>query len=355
MKTLRVGLEDRGYNINIGHDLLGQLGQFLPRKYSKACLLITDENVDKLYGKKVEETLTNQAFHVSKVVVAAGETSKSLETAARLYDCAFDHKMDRKSPIIALGGGVVGDLAGFIAATYMRGVPFIQIPTSLLAQVDSSVGGKVAVNHPRGKNIIGAFYQPQLVLIDLSVLKTLPPRELRAGMAEVIKYGIIWDKDLFSFLERNLERLLSLEAQIIEEVVYRCCDIKAAVVEQDEKEANVRAVLNFGHTVGHAVEALGNYELKKHGEAVAVGMVMAGKISVDKGLFEKLQLERMERLLTRVPLDVNLPPEWAKDKGIELMLQDKKASQGKINFVLPEEIGKVRIEEISASELHNLL
>ena len=355
MKTLRVGLEDRGYNINIGHDLLGQLGQLLPRKYSKACLLITDENVDKLYGKKVEETLTNQAFHVSKVVVAAGETSKSLETAARLYDCAFDHKMDRKSPIIALGGGVVGDLAGFIAATYMRGVPFIQIPTSLLAQVDSSVGGKVAVNHPRGKNIIGAFYQPQLVLIDLSVLKTLPPRELRAGMAEVIKYGIIWDKDLFSFLERNLERLLSLEAQIIEEVVYRCCDIKAAVVEQDEKEANVRAVLNFGHTVGHAVEALGNYELKKHGEAVAVGMVMAGKISVDKGLFEKLQLERMERLLTRVPLDVNLPPEWAKDKGIELMLQDKKASQGKINFVLPEEIGKVRIEEISASELHNLL
>jgi len=355
MKTLRVGLEDRGYNINIGHDLLGQLGQLLPRKYSKACLLITDENVDKLYGKKVEETLTNQGFHVSKVIVAAGETSKSLETAARLYDCAFDHKMDRKSPIIALGGGVVGDLAGFIAATYMRGVPFIQIPTSLLAQVDSSVGGKVAVNHPRGKNIIGAFYQPQLVLIDLSVLKTLPPRELRAGMAEVIKYGIIWDKDLFSFLERNLERLLSLEAQIIEEVVYRCCDIKAAVVEQDEKEANVRAVLNFGHTVGHAVEALGNYELKKHGEAVAVGMAMAGKISVDKGLFEKFQLERLERLLLRVPLDVSLPLEWAKDKGIELMLQDKKASQGKINFVLPEEIGKVRIEEISASELHNLL
>ncbi len=355
MKTLRVGLEDRGYNIHIGHDLLGQLGQLLPRKYSTACLLITDENVDKLYGKEVEKSLTNHGFHVAKAVVAAGETSKSLETAARLYDCAFDHKMDRKSPIIALGGGVVGDLAGFIAATYMRGVPFIQIPTSLLAQVDSSVGGKVAVNHPRGKNIIGAFYQPQLVLIDLSVLKTLPPRELRAGMAEVIKYGIIWDKDLFSFLERNLAQLLSLEAQIIEEVVYRCCDIKAVVVEQDEKEANVRAVLNFGHTVGHAVEALGNYELKKHGEAVAVGMAVAGKISVAKGLFDELQLERMKRLLTRVPLDVSLPPEWEKDKGIELMLQDKKASQGKINFILPEEIGKVRIEEISASELHNLL
>lgn len=355
MRTIKVGLDKRSYDIHIGLGLLDRLEDFLPPGLSPRCLLVTDAHVDRYYGRQVSSKLEQAGFSVTKAVVPPGETLKSFASARELYDAAFDHKLDRKSPVVALGGGVVGDLAGFIAATYMRGVPFIQLPTTLLAQVDSSVGGKVAINHPRGKNIIGAFYQPQVVVIDTSVLHTLPPRELRAAMAEVIKYGVIKDASFFDYLEGNMDRVMSLEDAVIQKIVVRCCEIKAEIVEKDEREAGLRAVLNFGHTVGHAIEALGNYQLRKHGEAVAVGMVVAGRLAVSRGLFKDAELNRLSRLLKSVPLDTELPAEWDVQRAVELMVQDKKAYQGEINFVLPETIGRVRLEKISPEELKAFL
>ncbi len=355
MKTVTVGLDKRRYNIHIGENLLEKAGDFLPPGLSSNCLLVTDEYVDGHYGAQVKEILAGLGFNVSKEVVPPGESAKCLAMAARLYNRAFDHGLGRRSPIFALGGGVVGDLAGFVAATYMRGVPFIQLPTTLLAQVDSSVGGKVAINHPRGKNIIGAFYQPKAVIADISLLKTLPERELQAGMAEVIKYGVIRDEDFFQYLEENLEQAMALDTQVLGNMVARCCEIKARVVEKDEREAGLRAILNFGHTVGHAIEALGNYRLKNHGEAVAVGMAMEAGLANVLGMFADEELQRLRKLLQRVSLDIQPPEEWRRREAIELMQQDKKAVQKEIYFVLPRTIGEVVIENISAAKLEQLL
>ncbi|WP_366922513.1 3-dehydroquinate synthase [Metallumcola ferriviriculae] len=355
MNTVTVALGRRNYKIFIGRDLLARLEEFLPRELSSRCLVVTDDNVDPIYGQRLINVLKSLGFRPAKVVVPAGEASKSLAGAEALYDRAFEHGLDRRSPIIALGGGVVGDLAGFIAATYMRGVPFIQIPTTLLAQVDSSVGGKVAVNHPRGKNIIGAFYQPSAVISDLSLLDTLPVREMRSGMAEVIKYGVIWDDAFFQYLESNLDAAMGLDSRVMQAVVARCCEIKAGIVAEDERESGLRAILNYGHTIGHAVESLGGYHLKNHGEAVAVGMVMEAVLARQMGQLDVKELERLMALIQKVPLDISLPGEWHKQQAIELMRQDKKAVGNEMFFVLPECIGRVHIKKVSDQQLDDLL
>ncbi|SHK07642.1 3-dehydroquinate synthase [Desulforamulus aeronauticus] len=344
MRTVRVELASRSYPIYIGTGLLQQLGEQLAAlSLGKKILLVTDTQVGLLYGNKVKDLLSGVGFSVTMVQIPAGEPSKTLEQAAKLYDAAFAFGLDRTCAVLALGGGVVGDLAGFVAATYMRGIPFIQVPTTLLAQVDSSVGGKVAVNHPRGKNIIGAFYQPKLVLIDVSTLHTLSAKELRAGLAEVIKYGVIWDAEFFSWLEENSINLLKLEPEALEYAIETCCKIKAAVVEQDETEQGSRAILNYGHTVGHALESLTNYERYLHGEAVAVGMVAAARLALQQGLLSKHDYQRIHSLLDRVDLPTAIPADLKPESITRLMFYDKKVNNGKLTLILPLGIGKAKI------------
>jgi 3-dehydroquinate synthase len=276
------------------------------------------------------------------VVVPAGETAKSLSTVQACYDKLAKHRLERKSFVIALGGGVVGDLAGFVAATYLRGIPFVQVPTTLLAQVDSSVGGKVGVNLPAGKNLVGAFYQPRLVLCDLKTLSTLPPRELRAGLAEVIKYGIIYDRDLFARLERDLNKLLKLNPKALSEIIARCCEIKAEVVSQDETESGLRAILNFGHTIGHGLEAISQYGKYLHGEAISIGQVAAAELSAALSGLPQLDVERISDLFRRsnLPTSVELNQREMKQLFAAMRL-DKKVSDGEIKFVLAKRIGEV--------------
>jgi len=357
VRTVPVALGNRSYDIVIGNGLLNDLGIYMSQlQLGSKVLLVTDTNVGPLYGKKVLEVLTRANFQVTMVEVPAGETTKTLEQAARLYDAAFDHELDRSSPVVVLGGGVVGDLAGFVAATYMRGVPFIQVPTTLLAQVDSSVGGKVAVNHPRGKNIIGAFYQPKMVLIDLDTLKTLALRELRAGLAEVIKYGVIWDADFFAWLEENMAKVLNREPEALGYVIETCCKIKAAVVEQDETEQGRRAILNYGHTVGHALESITNYQRYLHGEAVAVGMVLEAHLACETGLLAKEIVIRIQNLVSSIHLPVSIPTGLSIDDMIKSMYTDKKVTQSKLTFALPTSIGVVEIiRGVTESEIFSTL
>src|ERR1051325_9761393 len=276
MRIVRVPLGSRSYAIQIAPGLLASLGAECARlKLGARCAILSDSHVDKRFGRAAEKSLRAAGFEPISIVVPAGEVSKSLVTVQRCYDQLAAHRLERKSFIVALGGGVVGDLAGFVAATYLRGIPFVQVPTTLLAQVDSSVGGKVGVNLKAGKNLVGAFYQPKLVLCDLETLTSLPPREYRAGLAEVIKYGIIYDAALFRRLERDLSRLLEREASILAAVVGRCCEIKSEVVRQDETESGLRAILNFGHTIGHALEAISHYGTYLHGEPISLGQVAA--------------------------------------------------------------------------------
>lgn len=345
-----VRLAGRSYRILIGAGLLDGLGACLKEIIpGRKVLLVTNPAVRLLYGERAEKSLAEAGFEVVPAEVPDGEEAKSLAMAGALYDRAYTAGLDRQSPVIALGGGIVGDLAGFVAATYMRGVPFVQVPTTLLAQVDSSVGGKVAVNHPRGKNIIGAFYQPKLVLADIRLLATLDRRELRAGLAEVIKYGVIADADFFCWLESNLERVLSLEEEALLRAVAVSCRIKARIVEEDETEQGRRAILNFGHTFGHAVEVLTGYGIR-HGEAVAVGMVQEAKLAVMLGIFPEEEAVRIEHLVKKaglpadVPLAVFSPP--AAHYGGEffnLLKRDKKALTGLYTFALPLKIGHADI------------
>jgi len=306
--------------------------------------------VASLYGPKVKESLEKAGFISLFEEVPDGEEAKSLGAAAELYDLALGVGWERRCPVIALGGGVVGDLAGFVAATLLRGVPFIQVPTTLLAQVDSSVGGKVAVNHPRGKNLIGAFYQPRLVVADLDTLRTLPERETRAGMAEVIKYGVIFDAGFFSYLEEHLEEALAGDTKVLEEIVLRSCRIKAEIVAWDEEERGLRAVLNFGHTAGHALEAATGFKRYRHGEAVGVGMVVASRLAVARGLFAEASLERLEGLLVRAGLPTRMPPlDW--EAFAAALIRDKKVRHGKLRMVLPVELGRVTLAEVEEEEV----
>lgn len=344
MRTVHVELGSRSYDILIGSHLLNQLGELMRELgLGRKALLVTDTNVGPVYGARVMEILTRAGFQVAMVQVPAGEKAKSLEQAARLYDAAFDHELDRNCPVVALGGGVVGDLAGFVAATYMRGVPFIQVPTTLLAQVDSSVGGKVAVNHPRGKNIIGAFYQPKLVLIDTGTLDTLDRQNLKAGLAEVIKYGVIWDASFFCWLEENIHAALNKNIQVLDYIVEKCCSIKAAVVARDETEQGLRAILNYGHTIGHALESITDYRTYLHGEAVAIGMVYAARLAVAQGMLKESDCQRITGLVHTAGLPTTMPPELAINELIKLMYHDKKVSSGSLTLVLPTGIGSVKI------------
>ena len=343
VREVRVPLGDRSYSIQIGAGLLAGLGGECRRLgLGSRCAVITDRHVGPRYGGAAEDSLRRSGFAVVRVTVPAGETAKSLQTARRCYDQLSAHHLERKSFVVALGGGVVGDLAGFVASTYLRGLPFVQVPTSLLAQVDSSVGGKVAVNLKSGKNLVGTFYQPRLVLCDVDTLRTLPAREFRAGLAEVIKYGIIWDPAFFRQLERDLPRLLQLQPRLLADVIARCCQIKARVVGQDEREGGLRAILNFGHTVGHALENSAGYGTYLHGEAIAIGQVAAARLSQRLAGLSRQAVERVEGLLRAagLPTRIRLSPART-SRLFEAMRLDKKVSGGEIQFVLARRLGRV--------------
>jgi len=343
MRIVQVPLGNRSYAIKVGGGLLARLGvECAQLKLGQRCAVITDSNVGKRFAQAALKSLTDAGFAPVLISVPAGEKSKRIAVVEKCYDQLAAHRLERKSFIVALGGGVVGDLAGFVAATYLRGIPFVQVPTTLLAQVDSSVGGKTGVNLKAGKNLVGVFYQPQLVLCDLDTLKTLPKREYVSGLAEVIKYGIIYDAKLFAQLERNLPKLLQRDAATLAAVVARCCEIKAEVVGQDETESGLRAILNFGHTIGHAIENSSGYGKFLHGEAISIGQVAAAKLSQKILGLPANDVERITNLFQRagLPVKIKLNPVQRK-KLFAAMKLDKKVSGGEIKFVLAEKIGKV--------------
>ncbi|NLC43736.1 MAG: 3-dehydroquinate synthase [Clostridiales bacterium] len=347
IKTIPVQLEKRSYSIYLDDNWESLFQEGLSSIYTKDAsdrklLLITDENVANWYQQAVEEQFRNLGFTVTTAVIKPGESAKTLGEAEKLYDIALEANLDRQSLVVALGGGVIGDLAGFVAATYMRGVPFVQIPTSLLAQVDSSVGGKVAVNHPKAKNVIGAFYQPQSVLMNVSSLKTLPKRELSTGLAEVIKYGVIYDESFLSWLETHMTDLMSLDLSLLSKAIQRSCEIKADVVSQDETEQGLRAILNFGHTVGHAIESSAGYGSYTHGEAVSIGMIVETRITHLMGMVPAEYVNRLEAVLIGAGLPVTLP-DVDPNVLIGWMRHDKKNIGDKIGFVLPVGPGRVEV------------
>ena len=342
-RTVRVQLAARSYDLVIGDGVRRQLGaRCQALGLGARCAIIADQNVAPLLAQSTKNNLRATGFEPVTIVVPAGETAKSLRNVHRCYDQLAAHRLERKSFVVALGGGVVGDLAGFVAATYLRGVPFVQVPTTLLAQVDSSVGGKVGVNLKAGKNLVGAFHQPRLVLCDLSTLRTLPPRELRAGFAEDIKYGIIYDAKLFAQLERDLPKLLKLHPALLAGVIARCCEIKAEVVSQDETESSVRAILNFGHTIGHALEAISRYGKYLHGEAIAIGQVAAAELSSALLGLPPTDAERIADLFRRAGLPTSVKLNKSEMEKLFLAMRlDKKVSGGEIKFVLAKRMGGV--------------
>jgi 3-dehydroquinate synthase len=358
VRIVKVPLGNRSYDIKIGSGLIGKLGSECARlKLGQRCAIITDTNVGRQYAKPAYNALVQAGFEPSLVIVPAGETAKSLKSVHSCYERLASHRLERKSFIVALGGGVVGDLAGFVAATYLRGIPFVQVPTTLLAHVDSSVGGKTGVNLKAGKNLVGAFHQPRLVLCDLEALATLPAREFRAGLAEIIKYGIIYDAALFTRLERDLPKLLRRESKTLGEVIARCCEIKADVVGQDETENGLRAILNFGHTIGHGLEAISRYGKYLHGEAISIGQVAAAKLSVALTGLPAPDATRITDLLQRagLPTEVKLSTRQ-RPKLLAAMKLDKKVSNGEIKFVLARRIGQVVWgERVPMSEIEKVL
>ena len=358
MRTVSVPLGNRTYKIKIGSGLLANVGRECTLLgLGKRCALISDSNVSPRYAEIVQSALARSGYDPVLITVPAGETAKSLKTVQVCYDRLAAHRLERKSFIVALGGGVVGDLAGFVAATYLRGIPFVQVPTTLLAQVDSSVGGKVGVNLRAGKNLVGAFYQPRLVLCDLQTLDTLPDREFRAGLAEVIKYGIIYDDKFFAQLERDLSKALRRQPKMMAGIVARCCEIKAEVVGQDETESGLRAILNFGHTIGHALEAISHYGKYLHGEAISIGQVAAARLSTQILGLPRFEANRIEQAFIKAGLatTVKLSPRQRVDL-LRAMRLDKKVSSGAIKFVLAKRIGKTEWGHIvPESLLSNIL
>jgi len=355
MKKVRVRLGSNSYDIHIGIGLLMQTGAKLKEiGLSDKLVIITDPTVKSLYGNTLKQSLTRSGFKVLTLEVPEGEEQKSLETAGKLYHGLTDFYAERTTPILALGGGVIGDLTGFVAATYLRGVPLIQIPTTLLAQVDSSIGGKVAVDHGQLKNKIGAFYQPRLVISDIATLKTLTPGELSDGLAEAIKYGVIWDEELFTYIEGNLDRIKALDDRALETVVFRSAKIKAEVVGKDERDFGLRNILNYGHTVGHAIESVSDFKVQ-HGEAVAIGMLVAARISNKLGILDANEVARLKGVIARAGLPTELPS-LQLEGLIQAMKHDKKILQGKLRFVLPKSIGEVFItDEVSHSMIEEVL
>jgi 3-dehydroquinate synthase len=344
MRLVHVPLGNRSYVIKIGGGLLTRLGaECAALKLGQRCAVITDAKVGKHFAKAALKSLAASGFDPVLVTVPAGEKSKRVAMVEHCYDRLAAHRLERKSFIVALGGGVVGDLAGFVAATYLRGIPFVQVPTTLLAQVDSSVGGKTGVNLKAGKNLVGSFYQPRLVLCDLDTFKTLPRREYVSGLAEVIKYGIIYDAVLFSQLERNLPKLLHRDPALLASVVARCCEIKADVVGHDETESGLRAILNFGHTIGHAIENTSGYGKFLHGEAISIGQVAAARLSHDILGLRSGDVARIEKLFMQAGLPVSCQLNGGNLKKLFTAMQlDKKVSGGEVKFVLAEKLGRVK-------------
>jgi 3-dehydroquinate synthase len=337
MRTLELDLGERSYPIHIGTDLVARADLITPHLKGSRVAVVSNETVAPLYMDKLTAGLGR--YRPLSIVLPDGEQYKTLEVLKRIFSALLAAHCDRRTTLIALGGGVVGDMAGFAAACYQRGVPFIQVPTTLLAQVDSSVGGKTGVNHPLGKNMIGAFHQPQCVIIDTGTLDTLPKRELSAGIAEMIKYGLIRDEAFIVWLEENMEALLGRDQEVLATAIYRSCEHKAQVVSADEKETGTRALLNLGHTFGHAIETGLGYGKWLHGEAVAAGMVMAASLSQRKGWLNESDVARIESLLARARLPVRAPVELEPSRLIELMAVDKKAQDGQIRLVLLKAIG----------------
>ncbi|MNI06899.1 3-dehydroquinate synthase [compost metagenome] len=346
MRELKVELGERSYPIYIGEGLLGNLATYLDQhKLSKVSpmLIITDSSVAPLHLSKVMDALQQGGYSAASYVVPAGEKSKSLAVLEDIVTAALENGLDRKSAILALGGGVVGDLAGFAAASFMRGIRFVQIPTTILAH-DSSVGGKVAVNHPMAKNIIGAFHQPELVLFDISILTTLPIRQVRNGLSEVVKHGLIWDASFAQWCDDNADKLLSLDTEALQYALYQGCRIKAIVVSQDERENDLRAILNLGHTIGHALEAVAGYSELLHGEAISIGMVGAAKLAQQFGYSPEIHSET-KRIFEKLGLPVTIPAHMDTDLIISAMMHDKKFKEGTMAFIIPMEIGKVEIRK----------
>jgi 3-dehydroquinate synthase len=340
MESLRVALGERSYPIYIGAGLLDRAELYRPHLSGGSAAIVTNEVVAPLYLARVRQAL--HGVRLTEVIVPDGEQAKSWPTLERIFDALLEARCGRDTLLVALGGGVVGDLAGFAAAVYQRGMPFLQVPTTLLAQVDSSVGGKTAINHARGKNMIGAFHQPQAVISDVAALDSLPDRELRAGLAEVIKHGLALDLAFVEWLEANIDKLLARDAQALTAAVRRCCELKAGVVAADERESGVRALLNFGHTFGHAIEAGAGYGAWLHGEAIGAGMVMAAQLSKGLGLVRDSDVARVRRLVSRAGLPTR-GPTLEPQELMALMAVDKKAAQGKLRFVVLEQIGRAAL------------
>lgn len=339
MRTVIVGLGERAYPIHIGEGLLARADLFLPHLPQRKVSVVTNTTVSSLYLEKFSATLRSAGLEIVSIVLPDGEEHKNWQTLNSIFDALLSNRCERKSAILALGGGVVGDLAGFAAASYQRGVPFIQVPTTLLAQVDSSVGGKTAINHPLGKNMIGAFYQPRMVLADTAILSTLPDRELSAGLAEVIKYGLIMDLPFLGWLEANMDNLNRREPAALAYAVTRSCENKAAVVAADERETGRRGLLNLGHTFGHAIEAGLGFGIWLHGEAVAAGTVLAARLSERMGLLTANDVERIARLFVRAGLPI-VAPSLGQDRYLELMGHDKKIENGRLRLVLLRSLGE---------------
>ncbi|HWA38886.1 MAG TPA: 3-dehydroquinate synthase [Burkholderiales bacterium] len=343
MESIRVELGERAYPIHIGTGVLASTELYRPHLTGGRVAIVTNDVVARHYLAPLQATLEKAGARVTAIQIEDGEQAKRWENVDRICDTLLVTGCGRDTLIVALGGGVVGDLAGFVAAIYQRGVPFMQVPTTLLAQVDSSVGGKTAINHARGKNMIGAFHQPQAVVADVATLATLPDRELRAGIAEVIKHGAALDEAFFEWLEADVEKLVARDARALAYAVRRSCELKAAIVARDEREADVRALLNLGHTFGHAIEAGTGYGTWLHGEAVAAGMVMAAELSLREKLIGPTEVERVRRLIARAGLPVR-GPGLPSERMYELMTVDKKAAAGNIRFVLLHGIGKARLQ-----------
>lgn len=343
-QTLQVALDERAYPIHIGTGLLADASLLLPHLKQRKVLVVTNETIAPLYLARLTQTLSEAGVQVLTAVLPDGESFKTWETLNRIFDALLENHCERNTTLIALGGGVIGDMGGFAASCYQRGMPFFQIPTTLLSQVDSSVGGKTAINHPLGKNMIGAFYQPKLVLADISTLDSLPDRELKAGLAEVIKYGLIRDPEFFVWLEQNLERVLARDHEALIYAVHRSCHNKAEVVVADERETGERALLNLGHTFGHAIETGMGYGVWLHGEAVAAGTLIAAELSRLLGWLTEDAVQRIEKLFLRAGLPVS-GPQLGAARYIELMRHDKKVQDGRMRLVLLKEIGKAVISD----------
>jgi 3-dehydroquinate synthase len=356
METIHVTLHRDRYQIVIGHGCLSEIGKRVAEIGGHSqIVVVTAAPIQRRYGRALLKSLTDAGLTPRLLTIPDGERAKSLRWASHLYDRLIKARCERGTTLVALGGGVVGDLTGFVASTYLRGVGFIQVPTTLVAQVDASIGGKTGVNHPNGKNLIGTFYQPRLVFADVATLRTLPKRELIGGFAEVIKYGVIADPDLFAYLEVHASELLACRLETLEQVVVRSARIKADVVGKDEREAGLRRILNYGHTLGHAIEAAAGYGRVHHGEAISIGMECAGRLAVRLNLCEPSVVDRQRQLLEQFGLPTRLPPRVDSKRLFAAMALDKKVKDGRLHFVLPERLGSVSVRSVNQAAVREVL